>query len=363
MFASDVEDRGGAAPGDLVSVVGPRGKPLGLAHYSSCSQITLRMLAHPAEEFSLAERLTAAWAFRRRVVNNTSAFRLVYSEGDRLPGLIVDRYGDHLVLQTLTQGMERLKQAIVSQLAELVRPQAIIERNDAPIRQRENLPLSTGVLSGELHQPVQVKMNDLCWEVDLLGGQKTGLYLDQRENYLAAARYARGRVLDCFTGCGGFALHVAGSVESVEAIDSSAPALELARRNASLNGITNVNFTEANVFDWLSVASSRPGRFDMIILDPPAFAKSRSSLEAAARGYKEINLRALRLLTKGGILISCSCSHHFSEAALLETIAAAAADTHSVLRVLERRTQAQDHPILLCVPETHYLKCLIFEVL
>jgi 23S rRNA (cytosine1962-C5)-methyltransferase len=207
-------------------------------------------------------------------------------------------------------------------------------------------------------------MNGLTLQADLLHGQKTGIFLDQRENYRAAAAYARGgNVLDCFSSTGGFALHLAGRCESVEAVDSSAAALEMARQNAAANGIGNIEFTEADVFDLLGGYASARRRFSAIVLDPPAFAKSRRSIEGALAGYKEINLRALRLLGSGGVLVSCSCSHHVSEAMLLELIAQAALDSNRTLRVLERRTQAQDHPILLTVPETHYLKCLILELM
>ncbi len=206
-------------------------------------------------------------------------------------------------------------------------------------------------------------MNGLSWRADLVHGQKTGIFLDQRENYLAARAYARGRALDCFTATGGFALHLAAVCESIEAIDSSAAALDAARANASLNQVNNIDFREASVLDYLPALVAQRRMFDMVVVDPPAFTKSKLALEGAARGYKEINLRALRLLGRGGVLVSCSCSHHMSEAHLLEVIAGAALDCGKQLRVLERRTQAQDHPILLTVPETHYLKCLIFEVL
>ena len=207
-----------------------------------------------------------------------------------------------------------------------------------------------------------VRINSLQFHADLLGGQKTGIFLDQRENYVAAARYARGRALDCFTSSGGFALHLASKCESVEAVDSSAEALAMAERNRTANDIGNVEFREANVFDLLAGYSSARREFSMVILDPPAFAKARDSLDGAARGYKEINLRALRLLGPGGVLVTCSCSHHMSEARLLEIVATASLDAGRKLRVLERRTQSQDHPILLTVPETHYLKCLILQV-
>jgi 23S rRNA (cytosine1962-C5)-methyltransferase len=219
------------------------------------------------------------------------------------------------------------------------------------------------VLSGDVPQEIEIAMNGLRWNANLLTGQKTGVFLDQRENYLAVERYARGRALDCFTATGGFAIHMASRCESVEAVDSSSAALATASANASLNGRENITFTQADVLDYLPGLVAARRTFDVVVVDPPAFTKSRSGLEGAARGYKEVNLRSLRLLQAGGILVSCSCSHHMSEGDLLELIASAALDSGKTLRVVERRTQSQDHPILLTVPETHYLKCLIFEVL
>jgi 23S rRNA (cytosine1962-C5)-methyltransferase len=362
IFSSDVTDRGDAAPGDTVRVLDPRGQFLGVAHYSSTSQITLRLLSgkpEPTDKTFFLARLRAAIAHRERVVEQSNACRLVFSEGDLLPGLIVDRYGAYLVMQTLSQGMDRARDLIAHCLGELLAPAGILARNDASIRKLEGLALETVVLAGEIPERVKIEMNGLTLEADLLRGQKTGVYLDQRENYIAAARYARGRVLDCFTSTGGFALHVASKAESVEAIDSSATALATAEENARVNGIGNVQFRQADVFEFLAGIERR---YSMVVLDPPAFAKSRRALDEAARGYKEINLRALRALDAGGVLVTCSCSHHMSEAALLEIIANAALDAGKTLRVLERRTQAADHPILLTVPETHYLKCLILEV-
>jgi 23S rRNA (cytosine1962-C5)-methyltransferase len=368
IFSSDVVDRGAAAPGDAVRVhlASANGSPrrfLGIAHYSSLSQITLRLLSgaqEPIDRTFFLRRLTAAIAHRERVVEGSDAHRVVFSEGDLLPGLMVDRYGAYLVIQTLSQGMERARDLIVHCLTELLAPSGIIARNDASVRKREGLALETLTLSGDVPERVSIQMNGLRLEADLLHGQKTGVYLDQRENYLAAARWARGRVLDCFTSTGGFALHAASKAESVEAIDSSAPALAIAESNARANGIENIQFRQADVFEFLAGIDRR---YAMIVLDPPAFAKSRRALDDAMRGYKEINLRALRMLERGGILVTCSCSHHLGEAALLEVVAEAALDAGKTLRVLERRTQAADHPILLTVPETHYLKCLILEVI
>ncbi len=365
VFSSDVADRGGAEPGDAVRVADDRGRTLGTAHYSSTSQITLRMLSDRVEpagrEFFVA-RLAAAAAFRQRVVRDTGAWRVAHGEADRLPALVVDRYGDCLVLQTLSQGMDRAKAVIVEALNELFAPRSIVARNDASVRDRESLPRETGVLSGADPGRVAVSINGLRFHIEPLAGQKTGIFLDQRENYLAAARFAHGEALDCFTSSGGFALHLAARCARVEAVDSAAEMLALAEENRRANGIENVSFREANAFDLLAGHAAAGRRFDTVVLDPPAFAKSRSALDAAVRGYKEINLRALKLLGPGGILVTCSCSHHLSEAMLLELVAEAALDARRALRVLDRRTQAQDHPILLTVPETHYLKCLILEV-
>jgi 23S rRNA (cytosine1962-C5)-methyltransferase len=367
IFSSDVTDRGAAQAGDAVLVEGPRGAFLGVAHYSSTSQITLRLLSNRAEPIDYAffkRRLAQAIAYRERVVANSDAFRLVFSEADLLPGLIVDRYGPCLVMQTLSQGMDRSSRMIADALTELLQPAGILLRNDATVRGLEGLPLEIKLLSGEVPERASIRMNGLTLQADLRQGQKTGAYLDQRENYLAVAKHVRGsahsRMLDCFTSTGGFALHAAGSVDSIEAVDSSATALAIAATNAQANGISNIEFRQADVFDFLS---RRDARYSAIVLDPPAFAKSRKQLDAAARGYKEINLRALRLLEPGGILVTCSCSHHMSEAMLLETVAAAALEAGKTLRVVDRRTQAADHPLLLTVPETLYLKCLILQVL
>jgi len=363
IFSSDVTDRSDAQPGDVVKVADPRGRPIGVAHYSSTSQITLRLLSskpEPIDQEFFRRRLTAAIRHRERVVKNSNACRLVFSEADLLPGLIVDRYGACLVIQTLSQGMEKSRDLIVHCLKELLAPAGILARNDAAVRKLESLPLEVVVLAGEVPERIPIEMNGLHLEADLLKGQKTGIYLDQRENYLAVASYASGRILDCFTSTGGFALHAAKRAESVEAVDSSAAALATAESNARSNGISNIHFRQADVFDFLSGLDRRYG---MIILDPPAFAKSRKMLDDAAKGYKEINLRALKLLDAGGILVTCSCSHHVSEAMLFEIVAQAALDAGKTLRVLERRTQAADHPILLTVPETLYLKCQILEVL
>jgi 23S rRNA (cytosine1962-C5)-methyltransferase len=365
IFSSDVVERDHAAPGSVVKVVDPGRRALGVAHYSSTSQICLRLLTSEVAEIGrefFVRRLAEAVEYRRLVVRDTEAYRVVHGEGDRLPALVVDRYGEYLVMQTLDQGMDAAKDWIIQALVDLFSPRGIVARNDAPVRAHEQLPLETGVVHGEAPAELRVRMNGLVLRADLIAGQKTGIFLDQRENYLAAARYAHGRALDCFTSTGGFALHLAAKCESVEAIDSSAAALAAAEANRVENGIGNVAFREADVFEILTGYASARREFSTVVLDPPAFAKSRRNLEAAGRGYKEINLRALRLLGRGGILVTCSCSHHVSEAMLLEIVAEAALDAGRELRVIERRTQAQDHPILLTVPETHYLKCLVLQV-
>ena len=366
IFSSDILDRGQATGGEAVVVVDPSGAALGTAHYSDASQITLRMLSERVEPIDRAfylQRIAAAEAHRKRVVADSEAYRVVHGEGDQLPGLVIDRYGDFFTIQTLDQGMDGAKAEIVACIEELFHPQGIAERNDAAIRKREALPLKSGALVGEIPESAAIHMNGLKLHADLLHGQKTGIFLDQRENYIAAARYARGRALDCFTSTGGFALHLAARSESVEAVDSSEAALRTARANCEANGIANVELREADVFELLAAHAAAHRRFDMVVLDPPAFAKSRQSLDAAVRGYREINRRGLELLGSGGILVTCSCSHHLSEAALLELVAGASLDTGRKLRVLERRMQSQDHPVLLTVPETLYLKCLILEII
>jgi 23S rRNA (cytosine1962-C5)-methyltransferase len=366
IFSSDIADRDGAQPGQAVRVADPRGRPLGTAHYSSSSQISLRMLSRQVEDIGrdfFLRRLRAAEEHRRSVVRHSDAYRVVHGEADLLPALVVDRYGEYLVVQTLDQGMDAAKSVIASCLEEIFHPKGMVARNDVAVRAKEELPLETTILAGEVPESVEVHMNGLTLRADLMHGQKTGIFLDQRDNYRAAARYARGgKALDCFTSTGGFALHVAGKCESVEAADSSGPALVTARANAAANGIANIDFKEADIFQLLSNYASARRHFSMVVLDPPAFAKSRRNLESATTGYKEINLRALRLLPRGGILVTCSCSHHLGESALLELVAQASLDANRTLRVLERRTQSQDHPILLTVPETLYLKCLILEV-
>jgi 23S rRNA (cytosine1962-C5)-methyltransferase len=285
---------------------------------------------------------------------------MVFSEADFLPGLIVDRYNDLLSLQVLTQAMdaEPVRQAVISELSELLRPQAVAERVDPRVRELEQLPEKrSGLIQGDKSSTV-FTMNGVSFQYQALEGQKTGAFLDQRENYAAAAQYAHGEALDVFCYQGGFALHLAPHCSQVTGIDSSRPALEMAEQNASLNG-RDIEWIEANAFDLLKDYSAAGRQYDTIVLDPPAFAKSKRTLETAVRGYKELNLRALKMLRPGGVLVTCSCSYHVSEADFAEIVASASRDVHKPVRVVEKRGQAKDHPALLTVPETSYLKCII----
>jgi 23S rRNA (cytosine1962-C5)-methyltransferase len=365
VYRSDVRSAQAEA-GAIVRVMDERGRFHGRAFYSDKSQIAVRLLTRenvPVDRAFFAERLRRAAAYRETIVENTDAYRLVHGEADLLPSIVIDRYGDYLVVQTLSQASERQKNLIVELLVEQFSPKGILERNDPKVRLLEGLPQSVSVLQGEVPAEILAKENGITFVYDLAKGQKTGSFLDQRENHWAARRYASGEVLDCFSYQGGFALTIAEECEHVEAVDMGAPAVQAARRNQELNSIVNVTFREGNTFDLLKEYDEVGRRFQMVILDPPAFAKNRDSLEAAERGYKEINLRALKILAPGGYLVTCSCSYHLSEALFLQLIAEAANDAKKNVVVVERRTQAQDHPILLTMPETHYLKALILTVL
>jgi len=363
VYRSDVVSAESVPAGALVQICDERQKMLGSALYSSASQIAVRMLAKDAVgdlNALIRQRIQQAVAYRERVVENTEAYRVIFSEGDFLPGLIVDRYGDLLSMQVLTQAMdaEAVRQTVISELTKLLSAAAIAERVDPRIRELEKLPACTsGLLVGEKGSTT-FSMNGVRFHHEALEGQKTGAFLDQRENYAAAARYAQGEALDVFCYQGGFALHLAGKCSKVTGVDSSRPALEVADRNATLNS-QDIEWIEANAFDLLRDYSGAGKQYDTIVLDPPAFAKSKSTLETALRGYKELNLRALKMLRPGGILVTCSCSYHVSAVEFGAVVAEASRDAHRNLRVLETRTQAKDHPILLTVPETSYLKCII----
>jgi len=363
IFRTDVVRAQAISPGAVVKVEGPHGRHLGFAFFSTRSEIRLRMIERGdslAESF-LHDRIAAALRWRESVADGASAYRLVHGEGDRVPSLVVDRYGDYLVVQTLSQGTEARKDELVRVLGDLLKPAGILERNDPRVRTLEGLDQRVGLLHGEVPERVEVREGDVTFEADLWRGQKTGLFLDQRENHLVARAYARGRVLDGFSYHGGFALHAARVAREVLAVDTSEEAVAQIARNAARNGLGNLTARDANVFDLLRDLHDRGERFDTVILDPPAFAKSKDAVEKAVRGYKEINLRALRLLEPGGCLITCSCSYHVHEADFEEILAAAAADAPATVTVVEKRRQGRDHPVVLGVPETYYLKCFVLR--
>jgi len=377
VYRSDIAESNGVPPGALVRVFDLRGKFLGTALYSSSSQIAIRMISRgsvadlPA---LVAERIRSAIGYRKEneLVSNTDAYRIVFSEADFLPGLIVDCYNDVLCLQILTQAMDAapVREAILQTLREELQPAGIVERVDARIRELEQLPpLQSRLLWGEKSSTVFTMNRGVRFEYDGLEGQKTGAFLDQRENYAVAAQYAHGEALDVFCYQGGFALHFsvnsavhpAARCSSVTGVDSSRPALEMAEKNAALNE-RELEWIEGNAFDLLREYAAADRRYDTIVLDPPAFAKTKRDLEKAMRGYKELNLRAMKMLRPGGILVSCSCSYHVSASDFFEVVADAARDAHKSFRVVENRGAAKDHPMLLNVPETSYLKCLILAV-
>ena len=371
VYRSDIVSSDGIAPGALVGVADHRGKPMGTALYSSSSQIAIRMISdEPVKDWSavLRQRIAEAVAYRERIVHNTDAYRVIFSEADFLPGLIVDRYNDILSVQIVTQAMdaEPTRQAILAELTERLHPVSIFERVDPRVRELETLPArDSSLLQGE-KTSTTFTMNSIQFHYDALEGQKTGAFLDQRENYYAAAHHARGEALDVFCYQGAFALHLAAHCSRITGVDSSRPALEVAEQNVALNrarlGDKDIEWIEANAFDLLKDYSTANRRYDTVVLDPPAFAKSKRDLDAALRGYKELNLRALKMLRPGGILVTCSCSYHIDQASFLEMLGGAALDSHRTLRILEVRGQAKDHPILLNVPETAYLKCVIAHV-
>ena len=366
VYASDVT-RGPEDPeAPIVKVVDAARNALGCAFHSSQSLIRLRLLTREADvrgEELLRGRLRASVARRAGLLDPRGACRLVYGEADLLPSIIVDRYGEYLALQTLSRGADAVKPALAGMLQEEMRPAGIVERNDVKARRLEGLDERVAVLSGTVPPRVEIEEAGLRFQVDLMGGQKTGFFLDQRENRVAARRYAAGEALDCFTNTGAFALHFARSCSRVTAVDTSAESLAQARANAGLNGIGNLELVEANVFDWLREAEQAGRKFDLVCLDPPAFAKNRNSLAAAKGGYKELNLRAMKLLRPEGVLVTSTCSYHMSEPDFLELLQQAAHDARRHAQVVERRGQASDHPVLVGMPETHYLKCFILRLL
>jgi len=364
IYRADVVDVS-ATGGDIVEVIGPRSRRIGSALFSDRSQISLRMLTlgdHAiADEAFLRARLEQAIRFRESLALDATAYRLVHGEADLLPSLVVDRYGDYLVVQALSQGIDRLVPAITSMLRDLLRPLGVLARNDPKVRVLEGLPQSVEVLHGEIPDSVIVREGPIEYEADLRKGQKTGLFLDQRENREAAARYAHGRLLDCFSYNGGFALRLARTCPEAEAIDISADAVARIRANASRNGISHLQAREVNVFDELRRLERAGERYDTIVLDPPAFAKNKAAIPNAVAGYKEINLRAMRLLNPGGYLVTCSCSYNVDEEMFGSVLHQASIDSHTSVTIVEKRMQGRDHPVLVGAPETHYLKCFILR--
>jgi 23S rRNA (cytosine1962-C5)-methyltransferase len=356
----------GAAEADVVTAVDPRGKPLGTAFFAPGSQIPLRVwdaAGAPYTDEELRRRLRDAAARRLPLAGEAAAYRLVHAEADRLPGLVVDRYGDALSLQLLSAATDRREGPIVAALCDLFGPRLVVGRNDGGAREFEGLPRRKGRLAGEGPTRVTYREGDVRFTVDLLEDAKTGGFLDQRENHLRAAGFAHGTALDAFSYQGGFALHLARRCDHVLALDESAAAVERARENAAANGLPNVECRVGNAFDVLRQLEADGARFDVVVLDPPALAKRRGALAAAVRGYRELNLRGLRLLRPGGVLVTCSCSQQMTPPRFDEMLGEAAALARRPVQVLERRGAAADHPVLLGVPATEYLKCWILRAL
>ncbi len=366
IYRSDVEKApAGLEGGEAVALKDGRGRFLAKAFWSARSKIALRVVTRdevPIDEGFFGERLATAIALRERIFPGEPSLRLVHGEADLMPGLVVDKYGDVVVLQTLVPATERRKSMIADMLWRAFPLRCIVERNDVKVRELEGLPLVKGVVRGVEPGPFEHLEAGTRMRLDVLGGQKTGAFLDQRENRLRAGEYATGRCLDCFSYAGAFALQLARRAERVTAVEMQAGAAAQARENAVLNHASNLEVVEANAFDYLRDASEREPEFDLVVLDPPAFAKNKEAIPAARRGYKEINLRAIQVLKPGGILISASCSYHMSEAMLEQVILDAARDAGRSAQVLERRGAARDHPVLLGVPETRYLKCFVVRV-
>ncbi|MEJ2109864.1 MAG: class I SAM-dependent rRNA methyltransferase [Acidobacteriota bacterium] len=366
IFSGDIIKEPTETAPALVRVVDKSENILGYAFYSPRSQIRLRFFSRAEEiptEETLRSRIEKAIARRRRFLTEGSACRLVFGEGDLLPGIIVDRYDRHLVVQTLSYGAEAVKLFVTETLRDLLSPAGILERNDSKSRGLEGLDRIRQVLHGDVPEETEIQENGIRFLVNMREGQKTGFFLDQSRNRIACQEYGFGAALDCFTNTGAFALHLSRCCKSVLAVDISTDSLSMAERNRNLNTIGNVRFDEGNVFDCLRDLENRNQMFDTICLDPPAFAKNRKSLAAARKGYKEINLRAIKLLKLEGILVTSSCSYHLSESEFYNVLSEAARDAHRSIQIIERRGQAPDHPVLAAVPETRYLKCCILRIL
>ncbi len=366
IFRSDLVREPGLPGGEIVRLVDQRGRFLGRAFYSSTSKIAVRVLTRddePCDRAFFARRLRAAFELREATFPGIDTWRAVHGEADLLPGVVLDRYGEHLVLQLLAQGSDKRRELFVDLLKELYAPKSILERSDAKVRLLEGLEQVKTVLHGTDPGEIEYREGEVRLRTSLLGGQKTGAFLDQRENHVAAGQYGRGRGLDCFSYAGGFALQLAKRCERVTAVEISEDAGKLIRTNAALNGASNVDVVVQNAFDFLKAEVDAGAKYDVIVLDPPAFAKSRNAIAAAERGYKEINLRALQLLNRGGVLISASCSFHVDEHHLEEIIRSAAIDARRSVQIIEKRGAGRDHPVLMGVNETRYLKCFVLRAL
>ncbi len=368
IFRSDIDQvEGNVLPGDIVDICSAKGNFLAKAFYNPNSQIALRIMSWHNEEIDrklIFQRVHEAIEYRRSFADLKSC-RLIFAESDRLPAMIADAFGDVIVIQCLALGMEQFKQDVVDALVEELHPTGIWERNDVPVRRLEGLQLTTGLLYGEVPDRVEMTENGVRFLVDVKEGQKTGFFLDQKENRAAIAPFVRDKkVLDCFTHTGSFALHAARyGAKEVTGVDISEYACAFAKENADLNGFgDSVHFVTANAFDLLSEESRKGTKYDVIILDPPAFTKTRSQIESALRGYKEINLRAMKMVEAGGYLVTCSCSQHVTPDLFKKMVSDAARDAKVLLRQVEFRTQGRDHPILPAAPETEYLKCGIYQV-
>ena len=366
IYRADVERTpAGLEGGEVVAVVDGRGRFLAKAFWSSRSQIALRAVTRdeePVDEAFFASRLSSAVALRERAFGSEENVRLVHGEADLLPGLVVDRYGDVAVMQTLVPATDRRKGFFADLLWNAIPLRSIVERNDVRVRELEGLPQQKGLVRGGEPGPLVYREGEVRMTLDVLSGQKTGAFLDQRENRLRAGEYARGRCLDCFAYGGAFALQLARRAERVTAVELQSFAAQQARENAALNRAEGLEVVEANAFDFLRDEAEKEPAYDLVVLDPPAFAKNKQSVAAARRGYKEVNLRAMHVLKPGGILVSASCSYHVPEAMLEEIILDAARDAGRPAQVLERRGAGRDHPVLLGVPETRYLKCFVVRL-
>lgn len=366
VYRSDLITEGDAQPGQVVRVVDGRNNRIGVAHYSSTSEIVLRMLPLETTVTDVGfyrRHIQRAQDFRERIVHDTDSYRVAFADADLMPGLIIDRYGPHVVMQTLTQGTDSVKADIVEAITEVLQPETITERNDSAVRTKEGLERISAPILGQPPSDLIANINGLKFQVSVAAGQKTGLFLDQRENWRSTESHARGTALDCFSYTGGFSLHMARKCESVTAIDSSKPALRQLSANAKLNELTNIQARHGKAFDMLKQYVLSRRLFDTVVIDPPAFAKTVKQRREALTAYKDVNLKALKLLKKDGILVTCSCSQHVSEADLLDVLAAVSLDSGRRLAIVECRTQARDHPILITAPETHYLKCFVIRAL